>query len=244
MALNSLNPAAVVIKGIGEAPVDGQQYTRQDADWVAASGGGGIVGMSVFTTSGTWDKAVREAELGVTINRVILEVQGSGGGGGYTDGSYGGSGGGGGGYSKSLIDVSAISSSTITVGSGGSGGSGNGTYGGAGGASSWADGTNTLTANGGAGGASSGTSGLGTAGGGLGGTASGGDINVSGGSGTSSSYGVDGGDSVLGTRGVMRSSGSITAGAAGAGGAGKTGNAGAGVGGAGGGGIVIVTEIA
>ena len=33
MALNSLNPAAIVIKGIGEAPVDGNQYARQDANW-------------------------------------------------------------------------------------------------------------------------------------------------------------------------------------------------------------------
>jgi hypothetical protein len=64
-------------------------------------------------------------------------------------------------------------------------------------------------------------------------------MNVDGGAGD---LDADGGDSVLGTSGMMRSGASITAGTAGAGGGGKRGNAGAGAGGAGGNGILIVTE--
>jgi len=152
----------------------------------------GIVGVSTFTASGTWTKATREAALGVTIKRVIVEVQAGGGGGGTGD-NYGGWTGGGGGYAKKLIDVSSISSSTITVGSGGAEG-----YpyvaGVAGGTSSWADGTNTITCTGGGGGivindspATSSSNG---------GTATGGDINIGGSSGQSAYDG--GGDSFLG----------------------------------------------
>ena len=61
-------------------------------------------------------------------------------------------GGAGGGYAKKFLDVSSISTSTITVGAGGTGTTANNTAGGNGGASSWADGTNTITGNGGGGG--------------------------------------------------------------------------------------------
>ena len=132
----------------------------------------GIVGVSTFTSSGTWTKATREAALGVTIKRVIVEVQGAGGGGKRKDTDPWGSCGGSGAYAKKLIDVSSISSATVTVGAAGPRGASNNASGGAGGASSWADGTNTVTANGGAGGADSASSGP---------TASGGDINIGGG---------------------------------------------------------------
>lgn len=141
----------------------------------------GIVGVSTFTSSGTWTKATRESALGVTIKRVIVEVQGAGGGSGSGDWPYNvGGAGGGGAYAKKLIDVSSISSSTITVGTGGAGAS-NATAG-TGGTSSWADGTNTVSATGGAGGtsaASNSANGIS----GLGGTSSGGDFHIDGGDG-------------------------------------------------------------
>jgi hypothetical protein len=132
----------------------------------------GLTSVQVFTSSGTWTRPT-----GIT--KVVVEVVGGGGssGSGDVDWSYGGSGGSGG-YARKFLDVSSISTSTITVGAGGVKNAGT-----AAGASSWADGTNTIT--GGAGG--NGTNGVhpspehGT--GGLGGTASGGDLNMPGSSG-------------------------------------------------------------
>ncbi len=129
----------------------------------------GLASVQVFTSSGTYTKP-----SGVT--KVIVEVQGGGGSGNESDNTArqyvaGGSGG----YAKKLIDVSSISTATITVGSGGAG-INNVVTGNAGGSSIWSDGTNTVT--GGGGGAS-------TASGSSGGTASGGDLNINGaGSGT------------------------------------------------------------
>lgn len=153
----------------------------------------GPVSSQTFTSSGTWTRPD-----GIT--SVLIEVQGAGGGGGGagTDDSAG-AGGGGGGYAKALLDVTAISSSTITVGAVGTGGAAGNNAGTAGGNSSWADGTNTITANGGAGG----QAGNGTGGDTAGGTATGGDVNITGGSGTtrenSGAVGLTaGGHSVLG----------------------------------------------
>jgi hypothetical protein len=102
----------------------------------------GLASVQTFTSSGTWTKP-----SGIT--KVIVEVQGAGGGAGSGD-NYAAQSGGGGGYVKKLIDVSSISTATITVGSGGAGGiDANGTNGGD---SSWVDGTNTLTGGGGVGG--------------------------------------------------------------------------------------------
>lgn len=190
----------------------------------------GIVGVSTFTASGTWTKATREAALGVTIKRVIVEVQGGGGAGGDGSGSPSGAGGG---YARKLIDVSSISSSTITVGAGGPYGSTG--AGASGGATTWDDGTNTVTGNGGAGGQASLSSYR------NGGTASGGDINIQGGS-----AGAYGGNSVFGFGGNPRSGTSnsnATYNARGYG-AGGGGSGGGSQGGGGTGGIVIVWEIA
>ena len=150
----------------------------------------GIVGVSTFTASGTWTKATREAALGVTIKRVIVEVQGAGGSGGRGSTQSSLNAGGAGGYAKKLIDVSSISSSTITVGTGGAaagGGTGN-----SGGASSWNDGTNTLTGNGGQGAVNANYRG------GAGGTASGGDININGQYGGEWAANQTGGNSMFG----------------------------------------------
>ena len=133
----------------------------------------GLASVQYFTSSGTWTRP-----SGIT--KIVVEIfgGGGGGGGGNTSGNVNGANGGGaGGYSMKFIDVSSISSATVTIGSAGSGGGGH-SNGSAGGNSSWSDGTNTLTCNGGTGGLKSGSN-ISN----LGGTASGGDINASGGAG-------------------------------------------------------------
>ena len=134
----------------------------------------GLESMQQFTSSGTWTKP-----SGIT--KIVVEIFGGGGGGGGGRSSgtypYGANGGGAGGYSMKVIDVSSISTATVTIGAGSSGaGADNAAL--AGGNSTWVDGTNTLTANGGTGGLK-GQVNISN----LGGTASGGDINVSGGPG-------------------------------------------------------------
>jgi hypothetical protein len=170
---------------------DSTTFLRGDGAWSAA--GGGFNSVQVFTASGTWTRP-----SGVT--KVIIEVQGAGGGGSSDTASvYYGHIGGGGGYAKKFLDVSSISTATITVGSGGAGVASGGTPN-DGGASSWADGTNTVTGNGGPGGSPNRSD---TTFRGLeGGTATGGDINIQGGP-RSSHYLDQGafGTSVLGTPG-------------------------------------------
>ena len=210
-------------------------------DKVTLGGGGlGIVGVSTFTSSGTWTKATREAALGVTIKRVIVEVQGAGGSGTRTSSATYYNGGSGGGYAKKLLDVSSISSSTITVGSGGAGQTGIGA-GNNGGLSSWSDGTNTITGNGGLGGIYTPDANV------AGASASGGDINITGQNGGTQNGGyMRGGDSFLGLGGLWNNNASADLDGHGYGSGGSpaaTGNSQVSSG-AGADGIVIVTEIA
>jgi hypothetical protein len=131
----------------------------------------GLASVQTFTSSGTWTRP-----SGVT--KVVMEVQGAGGGSGCGNHPYNvGGAGGAGGYAKKFLDVSSISSSTITVGSGGVGSAGAGTDGGN---TSWADGTNTVTGNGGSGGDASVYTPSHNGAGGAGGSASGGSINIPG----------------------------------------------------------------
>ena len=189
---------------------------------------GGLDSVQTFTSSGTWTRP-----SGIT--KVIMEVQGAGGSGsefGNHDYATAGSGGG---YAKKLLDVSSISSSTITVGAGGAAATtGAGSNGGL---SSWADGTNTITGNGGTGG---GTSVANTSI--VGGSASGGDINITGahGSGGSQGDGASHGSMFgFGTRRAWtgENQNPDAVGYGGGGAAGKDATSGAG-----GGGIVIVWE--
>ena len=168
--------ATMRVNGTG---ITGQGGTHSRALLLSSAGhvyvttvSAGLQSVQVFAGSGTWTRPAG-------IRRVMIEVVGGGGGGGGTDAATNrhGSGGGGGGYASKLLVVSSIASSTITVGGGGTGGAAGANDGAAGVASSWADGTNTVTGNGGAGGFSTGTPNSVA----LGGTATGGDINIPGG---------------------------------------------------------------
>lgn len=105
----------------------------------ATASGFGLNSVQVFTSSGTWNRPT-----GVT--KVIVEVQGAGGGGSRVDANNDRCiSGAAGGYAKKFLNVSSISTSTITVGAGGAGGASAASDGAVGGNSSWADGTNTVT---------------------------------------------------------------------------------------------------
>lgn len=143
---------------------------------------GRLLNVQIFTASGTWTKTSGT-------NTVIVEVVGGGGGSGGIPATAGGEyaqsgGGGGGGYSMKRIDVSAVSSASVTVGTGGSGGSAGTNAGSAGNTSSFGA---YCSATGGAGGAAgAASSGNLTKIGGAGGAGSGGDINLNGEAGISS----------------------------------------------------------
>jgi len=166
----------------------------------------GLASVQTFTSSGTWTRP-----SGIT--KVIMEVQGAGGSGSGSPNGEDCNGGAAGGYAKKFLDVSSISTSTITVGAGGAGvegASGVINAGNDGGFSKWADGTNTITANGGDGGSLSHYAGT------EGATATGGDINIQGGDGWSIEYsaytGSRGGFSFLGTGGHGKGYGKSTSG--------------------------------
>ncbi len=195
----------------------------------------GLLGVQYYTGNSTWTKSTRETAVGGTILYVDVIVLGAGGSGNDTSVNADKGGGAAGGYARKLIDVSAITSSTITIGSGGAGVTG--TTGNAGTASSWSDGTNTLTGNGGAAGTTGGNA--------AGGTATGGDLNVTGGIGIVSDAGNNGGQGGwpfggLGMGGLTISAASVPSYAFGYGsGSGATESA---TSGNGGDGIVIVQE--
>ena len=154
---------------------------------------GGMAGVQVYTTlSSTWTKAARESALGITITKVIVEVQGAGGS-GSASANYGG--GAAGGFAKKLVDVSSVTASTISVGTGGAAIVANNGAGIAGGLSSWADSVNTDVVGNGAGVKPT------TTAFGPGGTAAGGDLQITGGDGTS----YAGGSNMFGDGEIMYS---------------------------------------
>lgn len=102
-------------------------FLAPDGDGSGLSGvAGGLQSMQVFTASGTWTKPAGITKVKVTV------VGGGGGGGGATSGDLTAGGGAGGGTAIEVVDVSGISSETITIGAGGAGGGlgSNGTDGG------------------------------------------------------------------------------------------------------------------
>ncbi|HEX3810036.1 MAG TPA: DUF2793 domain-containing protein [Rhizomicrobium sp.] len=209
-------------------------------------GGGRLKSFQTFAAGGTWTKPSG-------IRFALAETIGGGGAGGSITGAGSakgaGGGGGAGGYARELIDVSAISSQTVTVGSGGAASAG--AAGGNGGTSSFGS---LLSATGGSGGATM-TAGTvaAVAAGGSGGAGSGGDLNLNGspggiafvasatvgfsGAGAAGKFG-GGGDSRTGTNAVGIAGNSPGSGGSG----GLTNNATSRSGGAGADGIVVVWE--
>lgn len=135
---------------------------------------GGYQSVQVFTAGGTWNRPA-----GISLVRIICVGAGGGAGGTTSGGGTSCSGGGGGGGTALLtLDVSAISSATVTIGSGGAGGASGGSTGSTGGTSSFGA---HCSATGGAGGDGMGSVSSDTAPGGAGGTGASGDVNIPGG---------------------------------------------------------------
>ena len=195
---SNLATGTVPTARLGSGTASSSTILYGDSSWAAAPSSG-LNSVQTFTSSGTWTRP-----SGIT--KVIMEVQGGGGGGNSSTVTANCHCGGGGGYAKKFLDVSSISTSTITVGAAGAGSANSAGAASAGGNSSWADGTNTITGSGGP--AASQNSSASAFRGGDGGTATGGDINIQGGS--RDDYHAESpgpGESVLGTRGYK---GSIT----------------------------------
>jgi len=203
-----------------------------------ASAGGGLAGVQVYTSVGsgnTWTKSSRESTLGVTIAKVIVEVQGGGAGGSKDATGTEQIGGSAGGYAKKLLDVSGVTSATITVGAGGAGATATNNPGGDGTDSSWVDSVHTDVK--GLKGVGGNTAGTGPAGG----LGTGGDINIQGGRGGMYING-QAGSSQFGHGGQNWSIVSNMNDAVGYGAGGGSVETGAGDGGDGGQGIVVVWE--
>ena len=199
--------------------------------WPTGGGGGGTYQtVQTFSTSGTWTKPA-----GVT--KIIVEVVGGGGGGARScewGEDCGGGGGGGGGYCKKLVDVSAISSISMTVGAGGAAQPNQMDNGSPGGTSTFGTSPVYCQATGGGGGigGSSQRGIIPVALGGNGGIGSLGDLNLRGdpgGVGAKRNFlsggsigGASGGGSFFGGAGTRASTGGVISGVNGGGGAGGT----------------------
>ncbi len=236
-------------------------YTWPDATGTVllTAGSGGLKSFQVFT-SGTAATYTRPAG----ISSILVEAVGGGGGGGgaaiSTGGGAAGGGGGGGGYCRLWV-AAAPATATYTVGTGGAGGTAGNNNGATGVATTFVGTGANIAAQPGIGGSGSpiSTSSAFRGAGGGGGTASGGDVNIVGGTGnygyTTNAAGTGfteagyGGGTYLGDGGVFNPAVATGATAAansgaGGGGGGATNNGSAFAGGAGAAGIIIVWEFA
>jgi hypothetical protein len=169
-ALEAVGPASTTrfIVEIGESErarviAEGNTAVSNLNSVLATAGSkGGIKGVTVFRSNGTWTKP------DTSVKRIRVQLVGGGGGSAGHDEN-----GGAGGYSEKFIDVESISSISVTVGGGGSKANW-GSNAGGGGSSSFGS---YLSAGGGMGGHHSSHKG------GVGGEGSGGDINIRGGGG-------------------------------------------------------------
>lgn len=108
-AQNSVNLDKLATTGTASSST----FLRGDMAWTAVSDTSGLASMQVFTSSGTWTKPSGVSKIKVYVT--------GGGGGAMNQTTMTTSSGGGGGTAIKLIDVSSISSETITIGSGGLG---------------------------------------------------------------------------------------------------------------------------
>lgn len=194
-----------------------------------ASGDGGFLRRTVYTSGDTWTKQS-------DVSFIVVRVQAAGGGGGGASGNGGGSGAGAGGYGEKKVAVASLGATeTVTIGAAGTGGAAGANNGTDGAAASFGA---HVTCNGGV----KGLGGSSTArvAGGAGGSASSGDTNragQAGGSGVSAAtntviIGGAGGTSQLGSGGAALAAGGGV-------GSSTNGNAATGYGGGGGGGCVF-----
>ena len=213
--------------GLTSPGTNGNILVSNGTGWVsqAPASGGSLLRQVVFTASGTWTK-------GSGTKYILVEGVGGGGGGDSVGFNASGGGGGAGGYFRKFIDVTSITTETVTIGAGGS--------------AETTGGTTSFGSH------CSATGGLGSTSlaGGAGGTATGGDVNINGGGGSAMGQincSGQGGSSFFGGggRGVQRISNGAPGEAYGSGGsAGAADDNNTRSGGAGKEGLVIVWEYA
>jgi hypothetical protein len=122
------NQALAATTGTFSGVVSGTSFTG-DGSALTNLPSSGLKSQQVFSATGTWTKP-----SGISLVKVYVV---GGGGGAQNVASTQAASGGGGGLSIALIDVSSISSASITIGSGGTGSNSSGTRGGNGGTSSF-----------------------------------------------------------------------------------------------------------
>ena len=166
-----LGAAAVTEAKLGNLAVTSAKlHSTLDLSGTGRTGHGGLKSVQVIESSGTYTKPAG-------INTVRVTVTGGGGqGGGYGAANDYGAGGGAGGTAIKVIDVSGISTVSVTIGAGGNGAAAT-SNGNGGGASSFG----SHCTGGGGGGGKHGN--VGPVQGGSGGSGTGGDINIDGGDG-------------------------------------------------------------